>query len=215
MLAPGQIARRLMGPYFRPVGDAYRRVFVNLERIADLLVEVAPNEARILDIGGGDGALIDRLLNRRPDLAITMCDIAPVVGAFLSVTNRRKVTQLPGTDFRVVAGTFDVVMITDVMHHVPVDQRNSFFRSLAKSCDDWGCTLLFFKDVEPGHFRAVLSLIADWYITGDRHVVLFSRSEFQKMAKRYFPDASSTSFMPDSPNYCEVLRWAPKGGAAI
>jgi SAM-dependent methyltransferase len=205
--SPGQIARRLLGPYFKPVGDAYRRVFVNLEKIVDVLESAVPRGARVLDIGGGDGALIDRLLDRRPDLTVTMCDIAPTIGAFLGNRNRGKVTLLPGTDFADVHGKFDFVMITDVMHHVPVDQRNAFFEALAQSCARWGCTTLFFKDVEPGHVRAVLSLLADWYITGDRHVVLFPRSEFQKMAARYFSNASRTSSMPDSPNYCEVLRW--------
>lgn len=207
MSSPGQIARRLLGPYFKPVGDAYRRVFVNLDKIVDALEGAVPRQSRILDIGGGDGALIDLLLNRRPDVSVTMCDIAPTIGAFLESGNRGKVALLPATDFADVHGEYDVVMITDVMHHVPVDQRESFFEALSQSCDRWGCKTLFFKDVEPGHVRSVLSLLADWYITGDRHVVLFPRSEFQKMAGRYFSNAIRTSSMPDSPNYCEVLNW--------
>ena len=208
MPSPGQIARKLLGPYFKPVGDVYRRVFVNLEKIVDVLAEAAPTNARVLDIGGGDGALIDRLLDRRPDLTITMCDIAPSVGAFLSEANRGQVTQLPATDFADVHGKFDFVMITDVMHHVPVDQRDSFFETLARSCREWGARTLFFKDVEPGHLRSALSLLADWYITGDRHVVLFPRSQFGEMAERYFPDATRRSAMPDAPNYCEILSWS-------
>jgi 2-polyprenyl-6-hydroxyphenyl methylase/3-demethylubiquinone-9 3-methyltransferase len=207
MASPGQIARRILGPYFKPVGDAYRRVFVNLEKIVDVLDPAVPQRARVLDIGGGDGALIDRLLDRRSDITVTMCDIAPTIGAFLSDGNRGKVVLLPATDFASVHGEYDFVMITDVMHHVPVDQRDTFFVALAQSCERWGCRTLFFKDVEPGHVRATLSLLADWYITGDRHVVLFPRSEFQKMAKRYFSGASRVSAMPDSPNYCEVLSW--------
>jgi len=209
MTSPGQIARKILGPYFKPVGDAYRRVFVNLERIVDVLAEAAPKGANVLDIGGGDGALIDRLLDRRPDLTITMCDIAPTVGAFLSKANRGRVRQLPATDFADVHAKFDFVMITDVMHHVPVDQRDSFFEALARSCREWGCETLFFKDVEPGHLRSVLSLLADWYITGDRHVVLFPRSQFAEMAVRYFPNRKRVSAMPDAPNYCEVLSLTP------
>jgi hypothetical protein len=207
MPSPGQIARRLLGPHFKPVGDAYRRVFVNLEKIVDILEPAIPPGARVLDIGGGDGALIDRLLSRRSDLTITMCDVAPTIGAFLSDEHRDKVALLPATDFADVRGEFNFVMITDVMHHVPVGERDAFFASVAQSCERWRCKTLFFKDVEPGYVRATLSLLADWYITGDRHVVLFPRSEFQQMAERYFPGASCKSAMPDSPNYCEELSW--------
>jgi len=207
MSSPGQIARRLLGPAFKPVGDIYRRLFVNLERIVDELERELPKGANILDIGGGDGALIDRLLDRRPDIAVTMCDIAPTVGAFLSDAHRDQVTQLPATDFADVEGRFDVVMITDVMHHVPVGEREGFFAALAASCERWGARRLFFKDVEPGHVRSTMSLLADWYITGDRHVVLFPRAAFGDMARRHFPSATRRSAMPDRPNYCEILSW--------
>ncbi|MGZ2411718.1 2-polyprenyl-3-methyl-5-hydroxy-6-metoxy-1,4-benzoquinol methylase [Sphingomonas sp. F9_3S_D5_B_2] len=207
MATPGQIARRLLGPYFRPVGDAYRRVFVDLAKIAEALNAAIPQGARILDIGGGDGALIDRVLDRRPDLTVTMCDVAPIIGSFLSDANRSRVTLFPATDFTEIDGDFDFVMITDVMHHVAVEHREPFFAALAQSCQRWGCRTLFFKDVEPGSFRATLSLLADLYITGDKHVVLFSRAEFYSMSERYFPIAERVSAMPDSPNYCETLSW--------
>lgn len=205
MPAPGQIARRLLGPYFKPVGDVYRRVFVNLNKIVDVLEREIPRGASVLDIGGGDGALIDRLLERRPDLTVTMCDIAPTIGAFLSEANRTKVTLRPHTDFVDVHGHFIFVMITDVLHHVPVNQREAFFGALARSCSRWGCQRLFFKDVEPQGLRAKLAVVTDWYITGDRHVVPFSRSNFAEMARRHFPSAEKRSEVPDWPNYCEVL----------
>ena len=206
-MSPGQLARRLLGPYFKPIGDAYRRIFVNLERIVDVLDHAIPRGARVLDIGGGDGALIDRLLDRRADVTVTICDIAPTIGGFLGAENRGKVELLPATDFADVRGEFDFVMITDVMHHVPVEQRDAFFAALAQSCQGWGCKALLIKDVEPGHIRATLSLLADWFITGDRHVVLFSRSQFKYMSARYFPGVRCVSAMPDPPNYCEVLSW--------
>lgn len=206
-MPPGQVARRLLGPYVKPVGNLYRRIFVDLDKIADAIDRELPRAANVLDIGGGDGALVDRLLDRRPDLTVTMCDIAPAIGTFVSDAHRARVTLLPATDFADVSGQFDFVMITDVMHHVPVDQREAFFQSLAESCRRWNCRHIFFKDVEPGGVRSILSLLADWYITGDRHVVLFSRSNFSDMARRHFPDAQRKSEMLDWPNYSEVLSW--------
>ncbi|RUU05848.1 class I SAM-dependent methyltransferase [Mesorhizobium sp. USDA-HM6] len=205
MLAPGQVARRVLGRHFEPVGNVYRRVFVNLDLIAGFLDGELPSGTKVLDIGGGDGAVIERLLNRRPDLAVTMCDLAPSIGAFLSDANRPRVELLPATDLTDVTGFYDAVTISDVIHHVPVDQRDAFFKSLADSCERWACRKIILKDIEPGGVRATLSLLADRHITGDKHVVLFSRSDFAVMARRYFPKARRVSAVPDWPNYCEVL----------
>lgn len=207
MPSPGQIARRVLGPLFEPIGKVYRRVFVDLGKIVDFLDRHLPHGARVLDIGGGDGAVIDRLLDRRPDLKITMCDVAPEIGAFLTDDNRARVRILPATEFIDIAGPFDFVTICDVIHHVPVEGRDSFFGSLAESCERWRCRNVIFKDVEPGTIRGTLSLLADRYITGDMHVVLFSRSDFTKMAQRHFPHARKESAVPDWPNYGEVLSW--------
>ncbi|PBC05078.1 class I SAM-dependent methyltransferase [Mesorhizobium sp. WSM3860] len=207
MLAPGQVARRILGRHFEPVGNVYRRVFVDLNAIAGFLDAELPRGAKVLDIGGGDGAVIERLLNRRPDLPVTMCDLAPSIGAFLSDGNRAKVKLLPATDIADVTGSYDAVTISDVIHHVPVDQRDIFFKSLADCCKRWGCRKIILKDIEPGGVRAMLSLLADRYITGDKHVVLFSRSDFADLARRHFPKAQRGSAIPDWPNYCEVLSW--------
>jgi cyclopropane fatty-acyl-phospholipid synthase-like methyltransferase len=197
----------MLGKHFEPIGDAYRRIFVDLERIVDVFSRELPKGARVLDIGGGDGALIERLLNRRPDLAVTMCDLASNIGSFLSDANRAKVQLRPATEFSDVQGQFDAVTITDVVHHVPTGQREGFFEALKQSCDRWGCRKLILKDVEPGNLRSGLAVFTDRYITGDRHVVSFSRANFEKMVRRYFPVADRRTEIPDFPNYCEVLTW--------
>lgn len=207
MLAPGQIVRKALGRHFKPVGDAYRRLFVDLEKIVDFYDRELPKGAKILDIGGGDGALIERLLNRRPDLAVAMCDLASVIGSFLSEENRAKVELFPATDLSEMRGTYDVVTFSDVIHHVPVQQRDAFFKSLVENCQGWGCRKIVFKDIEPGGWRAMVSLIADRHITGDKHVVLFSRADFAEVARRFFPNAKITSAVPDWPNYCQALSW--------
>jgi len=207
MKSPGQIARRLLGRRFETVGNLYRRVFVDLERVIDVFARELPRNANVLDIGGGDGAVVQRLLNRRPDLTFTMCDLAPSIGAFLSDDNRVRVRLMPQTDIADVNGRFDVITISDVIHHVPVDQREPFFEKLARCCEHWQCRKIILKDIEPGGWRASLSLLADRYITGDRHVILFSRARFQDLVSRHFPQARRVSIVPDWPNYCEVLAW--------
>jgi hypothetical protein len=136
-----------------------------------------------------------------------MCDLAPSIGTFIREAHRASVELLPATDLTDVTGLYDAVTISDVIHHVPVDQRDSFFKSLASSCERWACRKIILKDIEPGGVRATLSLLADRHITGDKHVVLFSRSDFAVMARRHFPKAQRASAVPDWPNYCEVLSW--------
>lgn len=206
-MTPGKLARKVLGRYTVPVGRVYRRIFVDLGLIAEQFDSAIPRNAHILDIGGGDGALIEFLLGRRPDLTVTMCDRAPSIGEFLTAENRTKVTLFPATDLSEISGQFDCVTITDVIHHIPVEQRDGFFSALAAGCKRWGCRKLLFKDVEPGSWRSVASLLSDRYITGDLHTVLFPRAEFAAMMDRHFPKATKTSTMPDWPNYCEIVSW--------
>jgi 2-polyprenyl-3-methyl-5-hydroxy-6-metoxy-1,4-benzoquinol methylase len=206
-ITPGQVARRILGRHFEPVGNVYRRIFVDLDKIAVSLSALIPDGARVLDIGGGDGALVERLLDRRPDLTVAMCDLAPAIGSFLSDANRAKVHCLPATDFSEVDGEFDVVTLSDVVHHIPVAQRESFFELLAQHCTKWGCRNLIVKDIEPGGPRAALAKWTDWYISGERQVVPFSRANLAAIGCRYFPGSRPTSDMPDKPNYCELLSW--------
>jgi 2-polyprenyl-3-methyl-5-hydroxy-6-metoxy-1,4-benzoquinol methylase len=204
---PGKIARRVLGRYFEPVGNLYRRFFVDLDKVVAYLDQNIPANTKVLDIGGGDGAVIDRLLNRRPDLKITMCDLAPDIGKFLSARNRAKIRLFPATDFIKVKGEFEVVTVCDVVHHVPVAERAAFFESLAQACKSWKCRRVIVKDIEPEGVRAFLSLLADRYVTGDSHVVLFSRADFAMTAVPHFEKARRASAVPDAPNYCEMLSW--------
>ena len=80
-MTPGKLARKILGRYTVPVGQVYRRIFVDLGTIAKQFDGAIPRNAHILDIGGGDGALIEFLLERRPDLTVTMCDRAPSIGS--------------------------------------------------------------------------------------------------------------------------------------
>ena len=61
----GSLARTLLGDRaFVRVADAYRAIFVNLDALVDCLPPFAPG-TEILDVGGGDGAVLDRVLADR------------------------------------------------------------------------------------------------------------------------------------------------------
>ncbi len=84
-----------------------RRTQVLSERLAALL----PENARVLDVGCGDG-LIDHLIaERRPDVTITGVDL------IVRPETHIPVTPFDGTRIPFDAGAFDVVMFVDVLHH--------------------------------------------------------------------------------------------------
>ncbi len=75
------------------------------------LAERLPRNARVLDVGCGDGS-VDRLIGeRRPDLAIEGIDVLVRDAAQI------RVTAFDGTTIPFPDNSFDAVMLVDVLHH--------------------------------------------------------------------------------------------------
>lgn len=155
--------------------------------------------------------IVNAILKRRPDLHVTMTDIAPRIGTFLDPDLSGRVALHPGTAARAMIGTgraFDAITVTDVLHHVPADARPAFWRDLAEICRDTGCRLLIVKDVRPGTIRGRLSLWSDWYVTGDRHVTLMTPDAMASDIREAFQGGieALSHAEPDRANYCWVVR---------
>jgi 16S rRNA G527 N7-methylase RsmG len=86
-MTPGNLARRLLGPAFRPVGEAYRRIFVDMDKVADWMADRLPRSARVLDVGGGDGYVANLLLARRADIRVTLIDPSQEIGSFIDAAH--------------------------------------------------------------------------------------------------------------------------------
>lgn len=84
-----------------------RRTRILTAHVAPLL----PNGARVLDIGCGDGLISHLIMQRRPDVTIEGIDVLARPGAHIPV---RKFDggAVPQED-----GSFDVVLLLDVLHH--------------------------------------------------------------------------------------------------
>jgi len=207
----GSLARAILGKKFFPmVGSWYRAVFVDLEKVVDSLPPLPPG-AQVLDIGGGDGEMINIILRRHPDLSITMLDLSPRLGLFLKPEFRERVRMLPSTSLRDYATTEyktpDLVIINDVIHHVPVKDRPGFFADL-RTVLRGQATMLFVKDIELGYFRSTLSLLADRYVSGDKRVSLISRQALTAVVGEIFPKAEARDtklFEVDAPNYALIF----------
>ena len=211
-MSPGRFARRLLGErYARMAGRAYRRIFVDLDKAYAVIADQIPRNANVLDVGGGDGEPLNRLLALRADIRITTIDVAAGVGSWIRPEYLDRVKRVPSITLPdyVDAGypTPDVVLVADVVHHIPSGERQAFFDATARLLLERPARLIV-KDVEPGHWRATLGLLSDHYVTGDRSVCLVSRDELIDRMRRALP---SVSFMEtslhevDPPNYALVF----------
>jgi SAM-dependent methyltransferase len=102
------VVERLHGGYIHA-----RRVRV----LSNHLVELIPQNARVLDVGCGDGLLAHRLMQKRLDIDVRGLDVLI-----------RRQTHIPVEDFdgKVIPfgdATFDAVMFIDVLHHVQDPMR--------------------------------------------------------------------------------------------
>lgn len=219
-MTPGSIVRRLIaGPMLRRVLEAYRSVFVDLDEVVRC-IPLLPPEAEILDVGGGDGAVLDRILRRQAGLRASLVDPLPSVGVALEDETRARTRLFPSTSVRDCSSRGvprpDVVMLTDVLHHVPADEREGLLKDIREFCGEH-LTLLVVKDVAPVGWRARLGLLSDRYVTGDRHVTLLAPDEMGRLVSGVFPHltARETPLLErDGPNYCWLFEHAGEGGGA-
>src|SRR4029079_7779085 len=86
----------------------YRR---RIERVAAKLAPLFPAQARVLDVGCGDGHLAARILEARADLEIIGIDILARPRAFIPVQ------MFDGRTIPFGNASFDAVMFVDVLHH--------------------------------------------------------------------------------------------------
>lgn len=213
-MSVGQLARRLLGErWFSVVGKRYRAIFVDLDKVVDNLPAPPPGAA-ILDVGGGDGAVVDGYLARHPEARVTMIDLAPRIGTAIRAEVRDRVELLPSTSVKAYAALGrrppDIVLISDVVHHVPEAERRQFFRDVRDLVAGRPCTLVI-KDVQPGSPRAFVALMADRYVSGDRNTKFLPEREMIELVTGTVPHTGHTRtplLDQDSPNYCLVFHTA-------
>ena len=204
----GALARKVLGHKLFPViGRTYRSLFVDLEKVAQFMSNVIPEDSHILDIGGGDGEPLNYLMARRYDIRVTLIDLKVDIGNSISKEFKDRVTLLPGTSMRQFIENNlrqpDCIMISDVIHHIPLADRTGFFKDI---CDlmTQSKAMLLIKDVEPGYFISRLGYLSDRYISGDKNVDLMSKSELCLMLKNVLGNVTITEtglFSVNKPNY--------------
>jgi 2-polyprenyl-3-methyl-5-hydroxy-6-metoxy-1,4-benzoquinol methylase len=167
-MQPGPAIRRLFGPYEYKVAEAYRHIFVNLDDFARLIHTWVPQARRILEVGCGEGAMTERITRIYPAATVTAIDITSKVGRMFR-GNRANVTFSEESVEAVASRhptSFDLVILADVIHHVPIEARRSLMHGIDQAMTPDGSFI--FKDwlakKTPINWLCGAS---DRYLTGD------------------------------------------------
>jgi 2-polyprenyl-3-methyl-5-hydroxy-6-metoxy-1,4-benzoquinol methylase len=189
-MAIGAIVRRLFGRHERTVARFYRGLFVDVGRLSSLVREWIPQAQKVLEVGCGEGAITEHLVRLYPNADIMAIDITPRVGRLF--TGNKDRVQFVETTVQAVAaaqpGQFDLVILSDVLHHVPIALREEILAAVRLTLATGG--RLFFKDWErrstPIHW---LGYASDRWITGDRIHYLRKQEAAELIARTFGPDS--------------------------
>jgi 2-polyprenyl-3-methyl-5-hydroxy-6-metoxy-1,4-benzoquinol methylase len=168
MIPPGPLVRHAFGRYERPVAEAYRRLFVNLDDYARCIAGRVIEPHRILEIGCGEGAMTARLARTFANATIAAIDITPNVGRLFSGDAARVSFRRETAEERAKRepSSFELIVLCDVLHHVPPHARRSLLSAARQLLTPGGA--LVFKDwsrsATPIHW---ICGMLDLYITGD------------------------------------------------
>ncbi len=207
-MAIGSTIRRMFGRHEHRVSELYRGLFMDLDDYARHLREVIPSASRILEVGCGEGAVTEILAETFPDAEILAIDITPNVGRLYR--GRTQGVTFRQTSIQEIAaahpGAFDLVTLSDVLHHIPRDLRTGILgaveRAVAKDgrflLKDWG------RKLTPIH---AVCYAGDRYLTGDR-IAYLTPDEARELAGSAFDKlqfAGCGTIRPWSNNYTQLF----------
>jgi len=213
-MSPGRLARSVLGDrYARVAGRLYRSIFVDMAKASAAIATELPANAHVLDVGGGDGEPLNWLLQLRTDVHVTTIDVAPGVGRWICARHIDRVTRIDSMSLQAYLHSGrplpDVLLLMDVVHHVPVAARDGFLTVVADALQRVPRLRIIVKDVEPGHWRATAGRLSDRYITGDHGVRLIARSELIDAMRRACGSIrhhETRLLSMDPPNYAVVFQ---------
>jgi 2-polyprenyl-3-methyl-5-hydroxy-6-metoxy-1,4-benzoquinol methylase len=177
----GASVRRSLGPLERPASRAYRAMFVNTDDLAEAVAALRPGP-RILEIGSGDGIVAQKISERCPESTLLGIDVGVPPGAMFSGDPRRVSFRRVPAEALIEEGVepFDLVLIADVLHHVPLELRAGLVRTAGELLLPGG--ILVVKETcrvcSPGYPAAV---IADRHIGGESNVSFMTEPELERL----------------------------------
>jgi 2-polyprenyl-3-methyl-5-hydroxy-6-metoxy-1,4-benzoquinol methylase len=170
----------------------YRGFFVDLNKLPQYIP--ASKAVSLLNIGTGDGELVNLIAKAYPHLSITSTDITERHGWLIEpeVRSRISLICIPATEIEAngFGGKYDIVLLSDVLHHVIPEKRSLLLSAAWQSLANGG--KLIIKDVDNHGIKALLSLWSDKYITGDKHTQLIGQEGMKELIYSVDPRAKIT-----------------------
>lgn len=189
-MKPGPFIRKMFGPFESRISAAYRSLYLDMDAFIELMQRWKPAATKILEVGCGEGAVTERLRTAYPNAEITAIDITPRIGRLYR--GSRRGVEFIQSDVQEIAkkdpGHYDFVVLSDVLHHVPVEIRQDLLNSIRSALAPKGTFI--FKDWQrsysPIHW---LCYCSDRFLTGDQ-IHYMTRLEMRQFLTISFgPDA--------------------------
>lgn len=181
----GPVIRQMLGPFERPISALYRSIFVDLNALVHQIQQWSA-ASNILEVGCGEGAVAERVVEEFPEARFTGIDINPRVGRmFHGDRNRATFQQQTINEFAVGnPAMFDLLLMCDIMHHIPWELHKNILTDARKTLKPGSYLVLkdWTRSATLIHF---LCYFSDRFITGD-HVRYKSTDELRKLIEEVF-----------------------------
>ena len=190
MMALGPLVRSLFGRHEARIAALYRALYFDLDDYLARIIQWAPEPRRILEIGCGEGAVTERLAGAYPQAEILATDISERLGRLYQGRSDgvRFVRATAAEIATAEAGAFDLVLFTDVLHHVPKLQRSAILADAARALAPGGTLIVkeWARRPTPIHW---LCYASDRWLTGDR-IAYMRAAELRALLARSLPAAT-------------------------
>jgi len=173
----GIAVRRAAGPLEPKLANLYRSFFFDVEDFAARLADLGLFQD-VLEIGCGEGAVLTALSGRMPQTRFVGIDTSAACGRLYAGDSMR--AQFHTQTAQSLASThresFDLVLIGDVLHHVPAALQPRIILAAASMLRPAGRLVIkeWIRKPTPIYWLGYLS---DRFITGDR-IQYFSREQW-------------------------------------
>lgn len=186
----GPSIRRMFGPMEHRVAELYRRIFIDLDNFAEIMHTWVPKAHRILEVGCGEGAFTERIVKTYPTASVTAIDISPHIGRLFrgNASNVNFHQESIESVANREPASFDLIVLADVLHHVPIDNRPSLLSAINQCLAPDGSLLLKDWTISTNLIHWLCEA-SDRYLTGD-DVSYFTLSSIETiLASPFGPDA--------------------------
>jgi 2-polyprenyl-3-methyl-5-hydroxy-6-metoxy-1,4-benzoquinol methylase len=180
-------------------------MFVDLDAFITSIRSTVDAPATLLEIGCGDGLVTERLAVAFPTTALTAIDICAQPGRlYRGESSRARFLRSSPQDLSAnESARYQLVIISDVLHHVPPPDRPLFLSSAARLMVDGGTLILkdWVRESTPAY---MLGYLSDRLITGER-VSFLSESELRSLAQCTFGSGAIRTEFRVKPWHCNLV----------